>query len=126
MAHRVVHGGNTLARSCVIDAGVEREIERLSALAPPHNPLALAWLRACRTVGPSMGFSPLEGLVMATCSGDVDAGLLLYLQSVECMSPEQPGRLLNEASGLPGLSGMSGDMRTLLESSDPAARAAVL
>lgn len=73
----------------------------------------------------SMGFSPLEGLVMATRAGDVDPGLLLFLQRAEGLSPEQMERLLNGESGLCGLSGTSGDMQRLLESEDPSARLAV-
>jgi acetate kinase len=73
----------------------------------------------------SMGFSPLEGLVMATRCGDVDAGLLLYLQRSERMSPERLDSLLNDASGLLGVSGLSGDMRELLASGDPRAQLAV-
>lgn len=73
----------------------------------------------------SMGFSPIEGLVMATRSGDVDPGLLLYLQQVERMTPKQLETLLNKESGLRGVSGMSGDMRALLASGEPAARLAV-
>ena len=48
VAHRVVHGGDALTRSCLIDADVEAEIERLAPLAPLHNPRALAWIRASR------------------------------------------------------------------------------
>ncbi|TCV85115.1 acetate/propionate family kinase [Sulfurirhabdus autotrophica] len=73
----------------------------------------------------SMGFSPLEGLVMATRSGDVDAGLLTYLQQHEGLSPEQTNHILNHESGLLGVSGISADMRTLLDSEDENARLAI-
>lgn len=73
----------------------------------------------------SMGFSPLEGLVMATRCGDVDAGLLLYLQQVEKLSPSDLEKLLNNSSGLLGISEISGDMRELLPSSEPRAALAV-
>ncbi len=82
-------------------------------------------VRDGRAVDTSMGFSPLEGLVMATRAGDVDPGLLLYLQRAEGMTPERLERLLNEESGLLGLSGTSGDMQRLLGSEEPAARLAV-
>jgi acetate kinase len=62
----------------------------------------------------SMGFSPLEGLMMATRSGDVDPGLLLYLQRKEALSAEQLEDLLSHQSGLLGVSGVSGDMQELL------------
>ncbi len=64
----------------------------------------------------SMGFSPLEGLVMSTRSGDIDAGLLTFLQRTAGFTPESLERLLNTQSGLLGLSGLSGDMRALLKS----------
>ena len=73
----------------------------------------------------SMGFSPLEGLVMATRSGDIDPALVTYLQRVEDLSAEESERLLNERSGLLGISGVSGDMRKLLAADDPHARLAV-
>ena len=86
---------------------------------------SIAAVRDGRPLDTSMGFSPLEGLVMATRCGDVDAGLLLYLQRMEQLPPERLERLLNEESGLLGVSGMSGDMRVLLGSAEPAARLAV-
>lgn len=82
-------------------------------------------IRDGRAVDTSMGFSPLEGLVMATRAGDVDSGLLLFLQRAEGLNPEQTERLLNEESGLLGLSGTSGDMRALLEAEDKDAQLAV-
>jgi len=65
-------------------------------------------------VATSMGFTPLEGLVMGTRSGDVDAGALLYVMETEGLSPEAMRRALNERSGLLGVSGGSADMRELL------------
>lgn len=73
----------------------------------------------------SMGFSPLEGLMMATRCGDVDAGLLLHLQRTLAMTPDALEQLLNGRSGLLGVSGISADMRVLLEATDPAAQLAV-
>jgi acetate kinase len=73
----------------------------------------------------SMGFTPLEGLVMATRSGDVDPGAVLYLQRQLGLSPAQTEALLNDQSGLLGMSGISADMRELLDSSEPAAKSAV-
>jgi len=73
----------------------------------------------------SMGFSPLEGLVMATRSGDVDPALVTYLQRTEGSSSADMDRLLNERSGLLGVSGVSGDMRVLLNGSEPRMRLAV-
>jgi acetate kinase len=63
----------------------------------------------------SMGFSPLEGLVMDTRSGDVDPGLLTHLMKAEGWGPEDLEKVLNEESGLKGLSGIGRDMRRLLD-----------
>ena len=82
-------------------------------------------IRDGQTVDTSMGFSPLEGLVMATRSGDVDPGLLLFLQGAEGLTPERMERLLNEEAGLLGLSGVSGDMRRLLDADEAGTRLAV-
>jgi acetate kinase len=219
--HRVVHGGSNLTAPRVIDVEVEQEIDRLSPLAPLHNPGSLRWIRAAHEVlgagvtqvavfdtaffkalpeiartyaiphelsqkhdlrrygfhglahqamwlgwrdlkpnarpralpelkgkervisfqlgsgcsvtatengiprDTSMGFSPLEGLVMATRSGDIDPGLITYLQREEDLSPEKLDELLNEQSGLAGVSGRSGDMRELLKFPDKWSRLAV-
>ena len=75
----------------------------------------------------SMGFTPLEGLVMSARSGDVDPGLLLYLLAQKKMSAKAAAALLNKQSGLLGVSGTTGDMRTLLEKAkqDPHAAEAI-
>jgi acetate kinase len=211
-AHRVVHGGARLQGPCVIDAGIEAEIERLIPLAPLHNPPALAWIRAARAVlgagvpqvavfdtafyaalpeaarayaipralaakhglrrygfhglaheamwrrwrelrpevpdggrvislqlgagcsmttirdgrplDTSMGFSPTEGLMMATRSGDVDPGLITYLQQHEGLTSAATEALLNRESGLLGVAGEA-DMRALLAREDADAKLAL-
>jgi len=213
IVHRVVHGGAMLTTSCLIDDVIEEEIERLTPLAPLHNPLALVWIRLARSllgeqvpqvaifdtafyrslpdvagsyalprelcrrhgirrygfhgiahramwqrwrelrpdvkgggrvisiqlgsgcsitaidrgtpVDTSMGFSPLEGLVMATRCGDLDPSIITYLQRQEGLDAEEIDLMLNKQSGLLGLSGESGDMRVLLNSDNPDARLAV-
>ncbi len=66
------------------------------------------------SVDTSMGFTPLEGLVMGTRPGDIDAGALTYLLR-EGLTPDDLDRILNHDSGLLGVSGTTGDMATLLE-----------
>jgi acetate kinase len=73
----------------------------------------------------SMGFSPLEGLMMATRAGDIDPGALLYLQRERELSSAQLEELLSNQSGLLGVSGVSGEMRALLASNEPRARFAI-
>lgn len=67
-----------------------------------------------RSVETSMGFTPLEGLVMGTRAGDVDASIVGYLSDREKVEVAEVERWLNERSGLLGLSGRSNDMRELL------------
>ena len=76
-----------------------------------------------RSVDTTMGFTPLEGLVMATRSGSVDPGLVLWLQTEGALSADEVARGLQEESGLAGLSGTSGDLREMGDSD--AARLAV-
>jgi acetate kinase len=78
-----------------------------------------------RSVATSMGFSALDGLPMATRCGALDPGLVLHLLRTKEMTPDALERLLYRDSGLLGLSGISGDMRTLLASDAPAARETV-
>ena len=80
-----------------------------------------------KSMDTSMGFTPLEGLVMSTRSGDVDPGLLLYLLAEEKMPAKDAGALLNKQSGLLGVSGSTGDMRELEEKAkqDPHAAEAI-
>jgi len=77
----------------------------------------------------SMGFTPLEGLVMGTRSGNIDPSLIEYLAIKEGMSISEIDTLLNKQSGLLGLSGLTGDMRELLdeeaENQDRRARLAI-
>ncbi len=73
----------------------------------------------------SMGMTPLDGLVMATRPGDLDPGVVLYLQDELGMDSGRVNAILTHESGLLGVSGMTGDMRALLDSDDPSARLAV-
>ncbi len=200
VGHRVVHGGDDFFAPVRLDDNVIERLEALSPLAPLHNPLALAVIRAAaaglgpdvpmvgvfdtafhhhipeharryalpeqwvsahairrygfhglahrylyercaavsrgaaprrtitlqlgngcsvaairdgRCVDTSMGFTPLEGLVMSSRCGDVDPGVLVHLME-QGMSPEALRRGLNHEAGLLGLSGLSSDMRELL------------
>jgi acetate kinase len=77
-----------------------------------------------RSVDTTMGFTPLEGLTMATRSGSVDPGLLLWLQEKANLSPSEMANALEHDSGLLGLAGTP-DMRELLGRDDPDARLAL-
>jgi acetate kinase len=80
-------------------------------------------IRRGRSIDTSMGFSPLEGLVMGTRAGDLDPGIITYLMHQE-FRIDEIDQILNRESGLMALAGTS-DMRLLLEREDPAARLAV-
>jgi acetate kinase len=69
------------------------------------------------SVDTSMGFTPLEGLVMGTRSGDLDPAILDYLAAKEGLSLSQVEAVLNKSSGLLGISGLTADMRELLAES---------
>jgi acetate kinase len=201
VAHRVVHGGERFTEATLVTDDVLAEIERLNPLAPLHNPVNLAGIRAMlrlfpdaahvavfdtsfhhtlspyaylyglpyelyenrgvrrygfhgashhyvslraaqflkrrpnelrlvtchlgngsslcavdhgRSVDTTMGFTPVEGLIMGTRSGDVDAGILTYLERADGLTPAQCEELLNKKSGLLGISGVSSDMREIL------------
>ncbi len=70
-----------------------------------------------RSIETSMGMTPLEGLVMGTRVGDIDAGILIHLLKEENWSAEDLDRFLNKESGLKGLSGIGNDMRDIIEKS---------
>jgi acetate kinase len=191
VGHRVVHGGASLVEPCLITDDVERELERLTALAPLHNTPALDGIRRARealpgapqvavfdtgfhatlppaastyalparwrdglgirrfgfhginaqwvaeqvrvprlvichlgggcsvtavrdgrSVDTTMGFTPLEGVPMATRSGSVDPGALLYLLRMGRLDADELERGLEHEAGIAGLSdGGSGDIR---------------
>jgi acetate kinase len=205
VGHRVVHGGEEYSESVLIDDQAIETIDRLSSLAPLHNPPNLKGILACREVlvgvpqvavfdtafhqtmppvayiyplprelydkykirrygfhgtshryvhgrarlvagledkpskiitahlgngcsitaikdgkvmDTSMGFTPLEGLVMGTRSGDIDASLPLFLLE-QGLSPKEIGGILQKKSGLLGLcNGKSNDMRFMLDNYD--------
>ena len=205
VGHRVVHGGEALTSSVLIDDQVLREIEQCSELAPLHNPhnlkgyytakKALPWVphvavldtafhptlpprayiyglpyvyyrrykirrfgfhgtshryvagryaeifgrrpeelnlitahlgNGCsmtaiekgKSVDTSMGFTPLEGLVMGTRSGDVDPSAVLYVMSKDELTMHDTSSMLRRFSGLYGISGESNDMRELIAASE--------
>jgi len=205
VAHRVVHGGEKFTEATVITDEVLRELEKLSPLAPLHNPVNLAGIRemrrllpgvlqvavfdtafhhtlpshaylyglpyefyekkgvrrygfhgmshsyvclraakfpgrrleklkivSChlgngaslcavdhgRSVDTTMGFTPVEGLIMGTRCGDLDAGVVTFLERTEGLTGPQVDELINTKSGLLGLSGISSDMREILKAAD--------
>jgi acetate kinase len=89
------------------------------------NGASLCALHNGRSIATTMGFTALDGLMMGTRCGAIDPGVLLYLIDRHGMSERALQDLLYEESGLLGVSGVSGDMRELLSSSDACAAEAV-
>lgn len=89
------------------------------------NGASMCAIREGVSVASTMGFTALDGLPMGTRSGSLDPGLVLHLASHEGMSLEEVSTLLYKRSGLLGVSGISSDMRELLESDTPEAREAI-
>jgi len=208
IGHRIVHGGPRLRGHCLIDDGVERDLDAASAMSPLHAPVALAIIRlakqawpdvpqaACldtafhadlpdiarilpvakelrnegvqrygfhglscesivrqfgndlpkrliiahlgsgasvtavlngRSIDTSMGLTPSGGIVMATRSGDLDPGVLIYLQRDKGYDAAALENLVDHRSGLLGVSNLSGDLRELhrVEASNAEARLAI-
>jgi acetate kinase len=82
------------------------------------NGSSLCALDHGRSVDTTMGFTPAEGLIMGTRCGDVDAGILAFLERTEKLTATQSEEMLNKKSGLLGLSGVSSDMREILKAAD--------
>lgn len=82
-------------------------------------------MRQRRSVATTMGFTALDGLVMARRCGSLDPGVVLYLMQEKGMSADEVSDLLYQSSGLLGVSGISDDMKTLLASAKQEAREAI-
>ena len=108
--------------------GKAREDTKIITLHLGNGASACA-IVAGRSVDTSMGFTPLEGLVMGTRSGDLDPAILDFISEKEGMSSREVESMLNKQSGLLGISGLTANMRELLaeeaESGDRRARLAV-
>ena len=114
-------------------------VSRLAMDAPPQKGLnrviiahlghgaSMAAIKDGRCIDTSMGFTPSGGLVMSTRTGDLDPGIIIYLLTQKGMTIDDVNTLVYKRSGLLGLSGVSSDMKELLEKSetDPMARLAV-
>jgi acetate kinase len=138
VGHRIVHGGTHFTGPVVITGPVRERLAALTDLAPLHQPKSLAMVDAVSARLPdipavasfdtafhtTMGFTPLEGLVMATRSGSVDPGLLLWLEEHEHLTPHEIATALEHRSGLTALAG-TGDMREITDRGDPDATLAI-
>ncbi|MDB5745009.1 MAG: acetate kinase [Polaromonas sp.] len=130
----------------ITEAGVKRygfhglSYEYIASVLPEHlgaaaegrvvaahlgNGASMCAMRGCKSVASTMGFTALDGLMMGTRCGSLDPGVVLYLMRALGMTAQAVEKLLYEQSGLLGVSGVSGDMRTVEASGTPEARQAV-
>lgn len=213
MGNRIVSGGEYFSKTVLVNDDVVQKIDECSALAPLHNPMAVACIRLCHkrlpgipqatvfdtafhqtmppkaymyplpmkyytdykirkygahgtshryaasqaahligrpvedlgiitchlgnggsiaavdrgeSVDTTMGFTPLEGLMMGTRSGSIDPAIVTYIMRREHITYDQMDDILNRKSGLLGISGRSSDMRTILEAAAEGDRASDL
>jgi len=114
--------------------------EYIASVLPQHSPRAAAGrtvvlhlgngasmcaMQGGRSVASSMGFTAVDGLMMGTRTGNLDPGVVLYLMDQRGMDTRAVEKLLYSQSGLLGISGVSSDMRALLESREPRAALAI-
>ncbi|HSD62882.1 MAG TPA: acetate kinase [Ignavibacteriaceae bacterium] len=93
---------------------LKRDLKDLKIItAHLGNGCSMSAINGGISVDTSMGFTPLEGLLMGTRSGDLDPSLILYIMGKEGLSLSEAGTLLNKHSGLIGISGESSDMREI-------------
>ncbi|MCB1385876.1 MAG: acetate/propionate family kinase [Nitratireductor sp.] len=105
--------------------GLEGGLPERTVIAHLGNGASLCALADGKSVATTMGFTPLDGLIMGTRPGLTDAGFILYLLEECGMNAGEISDMLQRESGLLGLSGISGDMRVLEECDDARARFAI-
>jgi acetate kinase len=122
--HGIAHQ-HMLERYCAL-TGTPPARARIITLQLGNGCSACA-IRGGKSIDTSMGFTPLEGLVMGTRSGDLDPGIIALLSERDGASAGEIVAWLNKRSGLLGISGTTADMRTLLQTreSDPLADLAI-
>ena len=120
------YGFHGLSYEAILHAlpAVAGGVPRRLVVAHLGNGASMAAIRDGKCVATTMGFSTLDGLVMGTRPGAIDPGALLHLLR-DGMSREELERLLYHESGVKGVSGLTADMKTLLESADPKAKLAI-
>jgi acetate kinase len=90
------------------------------------NGASLAAIQDGQSVNTTMGFTPLEGLMMGTRSGSVDPAILIYLMREHGLTADDLNSLLNKEAGLKGVSGLSADMRTIVQAMEEGNERAIL
>lgn len=110
--------------SCLPDAAPNLAKGRV-VVAHLGNGASMCAIKDGRSIDSTMGFTALDGLMMGTRTGAIDAGVVLYMMQSRGMDANALTSLLYKESGLLGVSGISSDVRTLLEATSPEAREAL-
>ncbi|WP_455380341.1 acetate/propionate family kinase, partial [Acidihalobacter prosperus] len=118
------YGFHGLSYEYIVHKLKEKSKGRL-IIAHLGNGTSLSALQDGRSIDTTMGLTPTGGVMMGTRTGDLDPGVLFYLQRSENMSIADMEQIINHESGLLGISGITSDMVTLLGDNTPAARLAV-
>src|SRR6201996_4988681 len=100
-------------------------LEKKVVVAHLGSGASLCAMKGGRSLDTTMGFTPLDGLMMGTRCGTIDPGILLYLLRERGVSPDELEQMLYHECGLLGVSGIGSDMRKLMASSDPRAAEAI-
>lgn len=109
------HGTSHLYVSQRAASLLNKDITELKLItAHLGNGCSMAAVKYGQSIDTTMGFTPLEGLLMGTRSGDLDPSVILYIMGKEGLSLHESQTLLNKHSGLIGISGESSDMREIL------------
>jgi acetate kinase len=116
------YGFHGLSYEYVVEAVRASSLGR-AVIAHMGSGASMAAVRDGRSVDTTMGLTPAGGLIMATRAGDLDPGVLLHLMDRQGLGAPDLEALVNGRSGLLGVSGTTGDMKTLLEQSEHDARA---
>jgi acetate kinase len=110
------HGTSHLYVSLRVAKLMHTPIEKLRIITCHlGNGCSMAAIRNGHSIDTSMGFTPLEGLLMGTRSGDLDPSLILYVMAKEELTLSEANTMLNKHSGLVGVSGESSDMREIIQ-----------
>jgi acetate kinase len=110
------YGFHGLSFEYIVQA-LGESVKGATVIAHLGNGASLAALRDGQPIDTTMGLTPTGGLMMGTRSGDLDPGVLLYLLDEHELNSAELARLVEEEAGLKGVSGISSDMRELLEAS---------
>ena len=90
------------------------------------NGASVTAIKNGKSIDTSMGFTPLEGLVMGTRSGDIDPAIVTFMREKECLKPGEANDILNKKSGVLGISGVSSDFRDLEKAAEEGNERAIL